>query len=1149
MPAAKIINELNALGVELWADAGQLRFRAPKDLLTEDHKTRLREHKAQIVDLLSRERIDEVTPDPAQRHAPFPLTDVQTAYLLGRQDSFGYGGVACHGYLELTYPQLDAQALQTAWNALIQRHDMLRAVVERDGYQRVLEQVPSYAIVSTDLRSAKPDTLERALNDTRAQMDHRLYETQVWPLFELRHTRTDAGDIVHFSMDALIADWASAGILFDELDTLLAGRAEELPALQIGFRDYLLAERGLRDGARYQRDRRYWLERVDDLPLAPELPNAPLASASKAVRFRRHRLELPEAQWSRLRERAAARGLTPSVAVLAAYAQVLRRWSRSDRFSLNLTLLNRLPLHPQVDRLIGDFTSVGLLAVDTPVEADFVAQAEHLGRQLFADLDHRLFSGVEVVRELARRHGRDAALMPVVFTSAIGLRGAAARQAPLSGRRAGVGVTQTPQVTLDCQVMDDANGLAANWDVRQGVFPDGLIEDMFEAFGGLLRALADSDAAWSESDPIALPAWQRSEREQANATSAPVPDGLLHADVFAQAARTPDAVAVFDRDGAITYRELTQRAAGVAQALCERGCEPGERVAIVLDKSADQVVAVLGALLAGAAYLPLDPKQPALRRDKILADAQVRHLLSRRELIDGGQWPVALQTVALDEIVAAQTLPAAPQGDPDALAYVIYTSGSSGEPKGVMISHRAALNTIADVNRRFGIDAGDRGLGLAQLGFDLSVYDIFGLLGCGACLVLPDPARGADPSHWAELIADFGVSVWNSVPAQLQMLAHYLDSAPTALPSLRLALLSGDWIAVTLPAQIGRHVPSLSLVALGGATEASIWSNYHRIERVDPSWSSIPYGLPLANQGFRVLDASLRDAPVWVAGDLYISGIGLAQGYLGDPDLSAQRFFAHPRDGQRLYRTGDLGRYLPGGEIEFLGREDGQVKIRGHRIELGEVESALLAHPNVAAAAAVVSGRDAGERALLGFVESARREPQSDSETQAHHQRLSDNARRYADRHAGEFDAETVAAHVRDLHAASLASMLHALVRRSALASAQMHYSVERVLDDVQVHERHRWLVRNWVDRLHAAGWLTRDERGDYRRQREVDDAAVAAAWSAVEARIATGLCSEAFVRYHRDHVERLDELLEDRQNPFELLFPQGRIDTALALY
>lgn len=1144
MPVAKLLSDLNTLGVELWAESGQLRFRAPKDLLTENHKALLREHKAQIIDLLSREQPATVAADAANRHEPFPLTDVQTAYLLGRQDSFGYGGVACHGYLELTYPQLDPQQLQTAWNRLIERHDMLRAIVERDGYQHVLPQVSDYRIACTDLRDATQATVEQSLRDTRAELDHRIYDTTRWPLFELRHTRTAQGDIVHFSLDSLIADWASAGVLFSELDTLLAGRGDELPALDIGFRDYLLAERALRDTSRYQRDRRYWLERVDDLPAAPELPLAPAPAQQGPVRFRRHHARLPAPSWQNLREHATRHGLTPSVAVLSAYTAVLQRWSRHARFSLNLTLLNRLPLHPQVDRLVGDFTSVSLLSVPSADGLAFKAHAARLGEQLFADLDHRLFSGVEVVREIARRRGRDAALMPVVFTSAIGL---GAREAPASGRRTGNGITQTPQVLLDCQVMDDAEGLEINWDVRQGVFPDGLVEDMFAAFQALLGELAAHESLWETTAPVSLPTWQTQERERANDTAAPLPDALLHRGVFEQAVRTPDAVAVIDRSGALSYRELVLRAAAVADALLTGGCAAGDRVAIVLEKSADQAIAVLGTLLAGGVYLPLDLSQPKLRRDKVLANAGVRWALSHSSVIEQAALPGDVRAIAIDTLAPAETLPQPPAGDPDALAYVIYTSGSSGEPKGVMISHRAALNTLVDINRRFGIGADDRVLGLAQLGFDLSVYDLFGPLSIGGRLILPDPSRGADPSHWAELIAQQGVTLWNSVPAQLQMLVHYLDTEPHALPTLRLALLSGDWIPVTLRAQATRPLPGLSLIGLGGATEAAIWSNYHRIERVDASWTSIPYGLPLANQGFRVLDASLRDAPVWVAGDLYITGAGLAAGYLGDPQLSAERFFAHPVDGQRLYRTGDLGRYLPGGEIEFLGREDGQVKIRGHRIELGEIEAALLSHPAVAAAAAVVSGQELSERALLGFVETARQSAPSDL---AQLERLLLAVRRYADQQVAGLGADQVSEHVRALHEAALASMLQALCERGTFADTAQWHTADEVLETARVHERHRWLVRRWLELLADAGWLARHADGDaYQRMHSIDAGIVANAWDRVQQHADAGLCGDAFVRYHRDHVDRLHALIDNAQNPFELLFPQGRSDIALALY
>ncbi|ANN15485.1 non-ribosomal peptide synthetase [Amycolatopsis orientalis] len=1096
----QIIDELRALGVRLWAEAGQLRFRAPRGVLTDAHKATLKANKATILALL---RTDEqaISHDAEARHEPFPLTDVQTAYLLGRQDPFGYGGVACHGYLEVAYPGLEPERVEEAWNILVARHDMLRAVVEPDGYQHVLPEVPRFRVG----RSEDPAAV-------RAELGHRVHETTRWPLFDLHVTP----GTLHISMDSLIADWASAGILLGELETLLADPHAELPPLDITFRDHLLAERALRDTDRYRRDREYWQARVDELPAAPELPRKP-GESTGPVRFERRHTRLDAPTWTALCERAKQYGLTPSNVVLAAYADVLRRWSRRPRFGLNLTLLNRRPTHPQVDKLVGDFTSVTLLAVENQAGQPFHERARGLAERLFTDLDHRLFSGVEVVREIARRRGREAALMPVVFTSGIGLGS--------GDRPTGYGITQTPQVFLDCQVTDDAGGLAISWDVRRGIFPDGLIDDMFAAFETHLLGLAASGDAWEGTGPVPLPEWQAAERAAVNDTAAPLPETSLHEEFFARAAREPEAIAVTGPAGTLTYGELARRAGAVAEAL--RGKEL-DRVAVVMDKGPEQVAAVLGILLAGGAYLPVDTTQPALRREKVLALAGVRVVLSQ-------SWvgrPDGVEVIDVDTLEPADEIPGVKPGDPDALAYVIYTSGSTGEPKGVMITHRAARNTIEDITRRFGVTDGDRVLGLAQLGFDLSVYDIFGTLSAGAALVLPDAGRPGDPSHWARLVADHGVTVWNSVPAQLQMLANYLESEPLAIPSLRLALLSGDWIPVTLPAQFAK-LANAGLVSLGGATEAAIWSIFHPIEEVDPEWVSIPYGKPLTNQGFRILDESYHDCPVWTPGELYIIGAGLALGYFGDEDLTASRFVTH--DGTRLYRTGDLGRYLPGGEIEFLGREDDQVKLRGHRIELGEVESALLAHEDVGAAAVVLTGDRHGERALLGFAEPARK-----SEKDGVPPRLAETVRKFADRQVAGIGEDQVAEHVGDLHEAALLSMLTALTERGAFETPQ---DADGVLETARIHEQHHWLVRRWLVLLTAAGKLGFD--GHYTCLADATPELVAEAWRRVE----RGLATPEFVRYHELHVEHIHALLDGDQNPFELLFPEGRLDTARAIY
>ncbi|AZE60637.1 MULTISPECIES: non-ribosomal peptide synthetase [Pseudomonas fluorescens group] len=1132
MPAAKLLSELKSLGVELWPQDGQLKFRAPQGLLDAERLAQLREHKQQILHLLQTQERPEVVADPLQRHAPFPLTDVQNAYLLGRQSSFGYGNVACHGYLELSWPSLDPQQVEQAWNRLIARHDMLRAVIASEGSQRVLAEVAHYPLAVADLRGATGEQHQHAVQQIRQAMEQKLYPTETWPLFELRLSRSDSGDTLHFSMDSLIADWASAQLLFNELEQLLHDPQASLPHLDITFRDYLLAERGLLEGSRHQRDRDYWLARLDELPPAPQLP-APLSGEDTTVpRFQRHSAHLDAQPWAALKRAASTLGLTPSIVVLSAYAGTLQRWSQQPAFSLNLTLLNRLALHPQVNQLVGDFTSVSLLQVNAPQGQDFTAQARQLGNQLFADLEHRLFSGIQVMREIGRRRGREAAAMPVVFTSAIGL---AIEPPATRQRRVGYGITQTPQVTLDCQVMDDANGLHIHWDVRQGVFPDGLVEDMQQAFVAQLQALALDPATWDQPMQVPLPAWQQRERLAANATAAPLPTGRLHDGLLAMAWERPQALAVVDAHGNLTYAALMERALAVAAALGAAGCRAQEPVAILMPKGRDQVVAAYGVLLAGAAYLPLDSSAPAARRDRVLHSAKVRHVLGHSQAVPGTPLPEGVHWHAVDQLAAATPDLPAQDANPDDLAYVIYTSGSTGEPKGVMISHRAALNTVQDINRRFAVNAADRVLGLAQLSFDLSVYDLFGPLAVGGTLVLPDPARGADPSHWAELIQRHQVTLWNSVPAQLHMLAHYLQAEPRPLDSLCLALLSGDWIPLNLPPQLQTLLPGLALVALGGATEASIWSNLHPIGAIDPAWRSIPYGLPLANQGLRVLDSQWRDAPTWVPGDLYITGVGLAQGYLGDPALSEARFFVHPLDGQRLYRTGDRGRYLPGGELEFLGRDDGQVKIRGHRVELGEIDAALLATPGVDSAVSLLSGE------LLAFVTAARVEPEPLPGTP-----LLTAVQRYADSQVGNFDTQQVRDYQADLNAAALSSMLDVMLKAQLFSGALAEPDAAAILSALQVQPRHHWLVRRWLLALCDAGLLQR-EQSRYRLLH--GEPTPALAWGRVEQAVACGLCSQALLDYQLSHVAQLPQLLRGEVNPFDLLFPQGQQDLALQLY
>lgn len=1142
---SQLLASLEAVGVALWLDGSQLRYRAPTGVMTPDLLARLRARRDEITTALA--EVDDIGPvrhDPDGRYEPFPLTDVQTAYLVGRGSGYPYGGVGCHGYGELHFDRVDPRRLERAWSAVVGSHDMLRAVIHPDATQHVLKDPPPYPIRVEDLRGEPVVAFTAAVGATRADMDHRVYQPGEWPLFDLRLTVHDDGAVLHFSIDFLVADFVSIQQIIDELEARYRD-PDAVPAEpEVGFRDVLLAQRARSVRGRHERDRAYWWSRLAELPERPELPALPARHSTGGVpRFHRLGLRLPEQRWARLRERASGAGLTATGAVLAAYAEVIGRWSRHPRFTLTVTVLNRPAIHPQINRIVGDFTSIELLAVETGYPEPFRTRARAWQARLWEDLDHGSCTGVEVVRELRRRDPDHTVLFPIVFTSSIGL--VRERPVPVADgagpgglSRLRYGISQTPQVWLDCQAMEDGDGLSVNWDIRTGIFPDGLVESMFAAFEDLLQRLADGEDAWESSCPVPVPAGQLSRRPAGGGTAAAA---LLPERVLERARRHPDRTAVVTSDRSLTYRGLVGIAGSVMDVLERWECRPGTVVAVEMDKGWEQVPAVLGVLSAGCAYVPVDTGQPPARRDRILADVGARHVLTQSWL--DRAWPAGTSSVAVDTLPAG-TRPIEVAGGADDLAYVIYTSGSTGAPKGVMVTHRAAWNTIADVNRRFGIGPDDRVLGLSQLGFDLSVYDIFGPLSVGGCLVLPDADRRGDPAHLAELAAAHRVTVWNSVPSQLEMLVAYLRTEPAAAPDrLRLALLSGDWIPVPLPAAVWRLLPELRLVSLGGATEAAIWSIYHPISAVDDDAPSIPYGRPLSGQTVEVLGDALVPVPDLVAGELYIGGAGLAEGYFGDPGRTAERFIRHPRTGQRLYRTGDLGRYLPDGTIELLGREDAQVKIRGHRIELAEVEAALASHPAVAAAAVIADGQRPEPVTLAAFVEPAARAADPDGAARAVRE-LGAVAVSEAAGLRGQVDDDELLGFARQLDRTALLQMLTALRRCGLFADHRDAHPLAEILERARVAPRHQRLVRRWLRVLTEHNLVTQDPvSGHFAAVTEADPAVVADAWRRVEAAVPGAEHRTELIEYFQTTAARLPELLSGELDPLTLLFPQGRTE------
>jgi len=893
-------------------------------------------------DLLSQPS-DVVARDaPAPRSAepssePFALAPMQHAMWVGRQDNQPLGGVAGHLYVEFDGADIEPERLRAAATRLARRHPMLRVQFLPDGTQRIrpVAELPNFPVTVHDLRHLEPDVAAQRLADIQSAKSHQQLDDAV---FELAVSLL-AGQRsrLHVDLDMQAADAMSYRTLMADLATLYQGR--HLPELGYSYPEYRRSIAG--QEPQHDADRDWWAERIPQLPDPPALPQAGERSRTPKSTRRWHWLD-PTTR-DALFAAARARGITPAMALAGSFANTLAAWSSSPRFLLNVPLFGRQQLHRDVDLLVGDFTSSLLLDIDLTHAASPAGRARAVQDAFRAAVAHADYPGLSVLRDLARHRGAQV-LAPVVFTSALGLGELFRSDVTEAFGAPGWIISQGPQVSLDAQVTEFDGGVLVNWDVREDLVPPGVIDAMFAHHVDELLRLAAADDAWDAAGPPALPVAQRAVRDIVNGRGAAASGEALQDGFFRCAERQPDAPAVFSSSGDLTYAQLRDQALALAAALHANGIGAGDTVAVMGPKTAEQVPALLGILNAGAVYLPIGVDQPRDRAERILQAGQVR-----LALVCGGQQlssPVPTLTIAdvlRNAHVGAEIQPAAT--DLAELAYVLFTSGSTGEPKGVEVTHDAAMNTVEFITRYFEIDEGDRCLALSTLECDMSVLDTFATLRAGGAIVVVDEAQRRDPDAWARLIDVHSVTVLNFLPGWLEML---VEVGPGCLSSLRVVPTGGDWVRPGLARLLKAHAPQLRFAGLGGATETAVHATICEPGDLPTGLAAVPYGTPLPNNACRVVNDLGGDCPDWVVGELWVSGRGIARGYRGRPDLTAQRFVVH--DGRTWYRTGDLARYWPDGTLEFVGRADHRVKVSGYRVELGEVEAALRQIPGVAIA-------------------------------------------------------------------------------------------------------------------------------------------------------------------------------------------------------
>jgi amino acid adenylation domain-containing protein len=918
----------------------------------------------------------------APRDAQPSLSFAQERFWFLRQLAQGGPSFNLSAAIRIEGP-LDVEALRRSIEEVVRRHEVLRTTYRSvDGRPTLLVQPPAtLALPLVELSELAPADVETHVGRLVDEEAHRSLSLEEAPLIRTKLVRL--GPTEHLLL------WTADHIAWDGQSTVVAalevaalypalrdGRPSPLAEPSFQYADYAASQRQWLSEDYLREQVAFWRAELagapDTLDLPFERPRPPVQSHRGAsVSF-----ELDAKTVSALRDLGRASGATLYMALLAGFNALVSRYTGQTDIVVGTPIANRGD--PELEALVGPL--INGLPLRTRIAGDptFVDLMASVRRTCLSAYAHQDTPVERLVQELVEH--RDLSRSPL-FQLVFALH-SELPPLELDGLRLtlldDLGKTFYAEADLAINLWQAGDRVRGTCVFATDLFEPATVTRMMAHFRQLLDAAASSPNA-RISELVLLPQdelqrtlieWNRSRVVWDQ------PADLLHQAMERHADVNPSAIAVVSEGRSWTYGDLETRANQLAAHLRELGAGPDVPVALCVERSFEMVVGILGISKAGAAYVPLDPAYRKERLAFMLTDARAPVLLTQARLVAGLPDHTAT-VVCLDRdwptISERSSARADCRATADNLAYVIYTSGSTGTPKGIAIRHRGVLNNIIDLNRRFDVGAGDSVLSLSSLSFDMCVYEVLGMLEAGATVIMPDASAARDPAHWAELIRRHRVTIWNSAPALLGMLLDHVERGGAAKPvqSLRLALLGGDWVPVSAPDRLRAAAPDVRVIVMGGATEASIHSIIYEVEAVDPGWISIPYGRPMANQTAYVLDPGLQPAPVGVPGELFLGGVGLARGYFARPDLTADRFVPHPfpsEPGMRLYRTGDLARYRADGTIELIGRVDFQVKIRGVRIELGEIVSVLREHPAVRDAVVVASDHDPRERKLVAYV-------------------------------------------------------------------------------------------------------------------------------------------------------------------------------------
>ncbi|MFP3155746.1 AMP-binding protein [Lachnospiraceae bacterium ZAX-1] len=870
-----------------------------------------------------------------------PMTELQRAYYLGSSENTSLGGSYSRSYMELECDKYSASELQKAIEKLVRSHEMLHCSIKTDMHIEILENY-SVNIEVTDFRTVnKPkESIISEIRDTIFSniscIEHELPVKFYLSLFDKNLI------LIHIYGNGMVLDGWSHEILITELEDILDGN-DIIP--ELGFCDYVNAYSDLEVSEKP-------FSIPDDLYKAEMVPNLPLKvmpSIIKKATDNQIDYYVPNKLWEKISNYASSKRISVFSILITIYGKVLELYSNNKNFLINIPRAKRPYWIDGAEHTIGMCSDFSIFNYNSTDSKSFSELTMLNHKKLIEMQDNSDASGMEITHNLQKIKG-ESTNIPITLTSTLGID----TRETKSLKKKYVKV-HTSQVWLETFITQIDNSVIISMNFVKELFQPQVAENIARSFYDSVVELTENPAVWEGRTRISINNSDIKIIDKLNETKMTEKIPMFADRLIENMYTYSEKIAIGSEDESLTYSELNTYAYCLSEKIKKYITNNSLKVGIYLNKGWAQIVCAVAAMCSNAVYMPLDPDMTSAELDYCNKKVGLSCIITEHTLLNKVQEANIKGIIDFETInpVAGMFTKQRLVQDKEDIAIMINTSGTTGKPKSIMLSHEGINNCLYCSERIFGIKHSDSAIAVTNFCHDMAIFDTLGMFWCGGTVVVPSHEKQKDPRHWLNLMKKYQVTIWNSVPALMEMLlVSGYEGVNEVLKNLKVVIHGGDWLSAGLAKSILENNKSCNLYNVGGPTETTIWNIYHKVTLHDIKSNSIPYGRPFLNTKYFILNAHMDLCPLGVQGTMYVAGIGVSKGYVGLEEETVQKFVNY--HGERVYNTGDQGKYLFDGTIEIMGRIDNQVKINGKRVELNGIESVINKIAGVISSAVII---------------------------------------------------------------------------------------------------------------------------------------------------------------------------------------------------